>query len=727
MEWYQRYSIEYVSSFLSHMKKLFVVESPTKVKVISKYLPKDYDVIATYGHISELSRNSLISSNPEVELLAANPSVNPNKKFKLLWTTKRKLKHKHDYDEIILATDPDREGEAISWHVSKRFKGKKISRILFNSITKKAILEALQNPRNINMHLVESYLTRLSLDYIVGFGISPILWRKLKCAKSAGRVQSVALKILAVRELEIKEFKSDRYWNITMLLDNNIILVLDSYKEKNVINDIECYEEIISKDYILREIKRTSRKISPKPPFITSTLQQEASSKLGFPPEKTMIIAQSLYEGKNSMNEGLITYMRTDSYSINKEFLLETRNFVKKEYPDLFLEREYKSKTVNAQEAHEAIRVTNLSYNPLSIKDKISSDQYKLYELIWNRMIMSQMKDAIYNNTKYTISSKDNDVLFSYNESKLAFRGFKYLNTEEDIKEEKEAINKDFKIKSFSYEEKYTQPPSRYSEASLIKTLEELGIGRPSTYATTINILKERKYVNKVNNILIPNNNGILLFSFLESYFGEYINYEFTNKLESSLDEISNGTLTRLELLDNFWNKLAESIKSVLKVENVLSTIENDLSGRLWSKEIKCCNKEMSLRVSSLSPFLVCDICNRKYSLDLNEYVVEEIAFKYNNIDVIRKIGPYGKYLEWNENGKIKRTKDTDENNFKIIATLPKKIYEFDGKDVLLKNGIYGFYINVSDINISIEDPLSLTDERVHSLIVEKLNVKSKK
>lgn len=697
--------------------KLLLVESPSKAKVLSKYLNmQEYEVMATYGHIREILPKAI--------------SIDVNNSFYINWQIKKQLKiDVNKYTEFILATDPDREGEAIAWHIIEVFKPKVVSRISLNSITQKSLHNALNHPRQIDMHLINAYLARITLDYLVGFSISPLLWRKLPGTKSAGRVQSAALRLIVERELEIRKFQPTEYWEISMSFDMHEAY-LRSYNGFNTITDISCYDDIINQVYQLTDIVTTQKQVSPKPPFMTSTLQQSASTELGFAPDKTMSIAQSLYEGKNALCEGLITYIRTDSTTIDSDFISEIRAYITQYYGNLLSNdiREYKTKVKNAQEAHEAIRVTNLLYTPDMIREYLNEDQYKLYVLIWNRMLSSQMKNAVYESTKYIITSDKQNAIFSLNTSRLLFRGYKFYQSEEVCCILNLTLNTQIHIDKWNKVQKFTSAPSRYSDASLIKELESIGIGRPSTYARIINVLKERDYIDKNTSSLMPNNKGIIVCTFLKIFFAEYINYGFTTQMEENLDAVSNGTLNYLNLLHNFWNIFEQNIKFVYSIDilNILQQIHNALSGYLWKNKIMCCNGEMLLRTSKGFPFLSCLKCNTIYCLNTQEYVHDEIAFSYNGRHVIRKNGTYGKYLEWiNDKGKHINLPDMDEQKFAIVAALPKKICQYNSYDVVLKYGRFGFYCLINKVTVSIPSSIDihdLTEKTICTLIEKKLH-----
>ena len=481
---------------------LVIVESPAKAKTINKYLGKDYTVLASYGHIRDLP--------------SKNGSVDPENKFKMIWEvdsfSKKYLKEitdvAKDSDKIILATDPDREGEAIAWHVKefldekKILKDKKIERVVFNEITKKAVINGIENPRSLEGQLVDAYMARRALDYLVGFNISPILWTKLPGSKSAGRVQSVALRLLTEREHEIEIFNPEEFWtiNVNFITSSKNILTSSiselngekiekfSFRNKEDINN--AISKIKEKKYSIKDITSKIYTRNPSGPFTTSTLQQSASSKLGFGASRTMQIAQRLYQGIeiDGDTKGLITYMRTDGTNISKEAIPLFRKYIKENYGDDYLPEQANNysgkKAKNAQEAHEAIRPTEIKNSPESIKKYLSTDQYKLYDLIWSRALSSQMQPAKFDRKTILITSEDGKNILKSSGSTVKFDGFLKLQKIDENDDEKilpEVSKGPIEIKEFNDEQHFTQPPPRFSEASLVKKLEELGIGRPST------------------------------------------------------------------------------------------------------------------------------------------------------------------------------------------------------------------------------------------------------
>ena len=577
----------YLDLKVSTLMNLVIVESPAKAKTINKYLGKDYLVLASYGHIRDLP--------------SKNGSVDPEKNFEMQWEidsfSKKYLKEITDAvdvsDKIILATDPDREGEAIAWHVKeylsskKKLKDKILERVVFNEITKNAILKAIENPRQIEIPLVEAYLARRALDYLVGFNISPILWTKLPGSKSAGRVQSVALKLITEREHEIELFKPEEYWTLssefTNLDNKNILSKLSLFEGEKIERftfknkaEINKAIEIINKSkFTVKDINSKVHKRNPLAPFTTSTLQQTASGKFGFGASRTMQIAQRLYQGIDIEGEttGLITYMRTDGTQISQEAISQFRELIKGEYGKEYLPETINTyegkKAKNAQEAHEAIRPTNINRKPNDIKKYVNADQFKLYELIWSRALSSQMNPAEFYRNSIIISSSDGKINFRANGSIVKFDGFLKVyevpDTDDDIKNilPECKVGENVNILKLNDEQHFTDPPPRYSEASLVKKMEELGIGRPSTYASIISVLSTRNYVEQINKRFHPTDRGKLISAFLEKLFTKYVDYNFTADLENQLDDITSGNVKWDKVLENFWKDFYANVASV--------------------------------------------------------------------------------------------------------------------------------------------------------------------
>ena len=564
---------------------LVIVESPAKAKTINKYLGDNYIVLASYGHIRDLH--------------SKNGSVDPEQNFKMEWEvdsfSKKYLKEITDAakesSKIILATDPDREGEAIAWHVKeylnekKLLKDKEIERVVFNEITKKAVIHGIENPRQIEPLLVDAYMARRALDYLVGFNISPILWTKLPGSKSAGRVQSVALKLITEREHSIESFNPDEFWTLSVkFTDKNkqdiiaSISQLDGNKiEKFSFKNKEDIDKAIlnikNKQFSITDISSKVIGRNPSGPFTTSTLQQTASSRLGFGASRTMQIAQKLYQGIEIEGEtiGLITYMRTDGTNLSKDAVDTFRSYIEKDLGKEYLPDEalnYSGKKAkNAQEAHEAIRPTDIIRTPQSIKKYLSPDQNKMYDLIWSRALSSQMASAKFDRNTITITSDDNQTICKTSGSVLKFDGFlKIYNTPSKDDDEgilPEMTKGPINIEALLDEQHFTQPPPRYSEASLVKKLEELGIGRPSTYASIISTIANRGYAEILNKRFFPTDRGKLISAFLEKLFSKYVDYNFTAGLEDQLDEITTGKESWIKVLEMFWKDFNNNVSEV--------------------------------------------------------------------------------------------------------------------------------------------------------------------
>ena len=590
---------------------LVIVESPAKAKTINKYLGDNYKVLASYGHIRDLP--------------SKNGSVDPDQDFKMEWEidsfSKKYLKEitdaAKDSSKIILATDPDREGEAIAWHVKeylnekKLLKDKEIERVVFNEITKKAVIHGIENPRQIEPLLVDAYMARRALDYLVGFNISPILWTKLPGSKSAGRVQSVALKLITEREHEIESFKPEEFWTLSVKfkdeknqnilasisqLDNNKIEKF-SFRNKDEIN--KAISSINQKKFSITDISSKVVNRNPSGPFTTSTLQQTASSRLGFGASRTMQIAQKLYQGVDIEGEtiGLITYMRTDGTNLSKDAVVAFRDYIKKEIGNEYLPESalnYSGKKAkNAQEAHEAIRPTDVIRTPQSVKKYLSTDQNKLYDLIWSRALSSQMQSAKFDRNTITITSNNNDTVCKASGSVLKFDGFlKIYNNQgkDDDENILPSVSKGLvNIESLIDEQHFTQPPPRYSEASLVKKLEELGIGRPSTYASIISTIANRGYAEILNKRFFPTDRGKLISAFLEKLFSKYVDYNFTAGLEDQLDEITTGKESWIKVLELFWKDFNNNVSEVKekRTREVLDLLNDSLGDLVFDKDDK--------------------------------------------------------------------------------------------------------------------------------------------
>ena len=761
---------------------LVIVESPAKAKTINKYLGKDYLVLASYGHIRDLP--------------SKNGSVDPDNKFEMLWEidsfSKKYLKEitnaAEDSKKIILATDPDREGEAIAWHVKevleskKLLKGKKLERVVFNEITKNAILEAIKNPRDIHLPLVKAYLARRALDYLVGFNISPILWTKLPGSKSAGRVQSVALKLITEREKEIELFNPEEYWTLTSDFtnkdDKNIISKLSLFNGEKIErfyfknkNEIDQAISVINKSkFTIKDVNTKVFKRNPLAPFTTSTLQQTASGKFGFGASRTMQIAQRLYQGIDIEGEttGLITYMRTDGTNISKEAINEFRELIKNDFGDQFLPDQPNNfagkKAKNAQEAHEAIRPTNINRKPADIKKYVNADQHKLYDLIWSRALSSQMNPAEFNRNTILISSKDEKINFRTTGSVIKFEGFLKIyevqETDEDAKNilPDVKVGDDVNILKLNDEQHFTDPPPRFSEASLVKKMEELGIGRPSTYASIISVLSTRNYVEQINKRFHPTDRGKLISAFLEKLFSKYVDYNFTAELENQLDEITSGKIEWIEVLNNFWKDFYENVGKVKekRTREVLDLLNESLGALIFDRDSNdaidrkcklCSGGELSLKNSFRGgAFIGCsNYPECKFTRPLSK---AKAAAQYNlaepkligqnefGKDIYLKNGRFGPYLQYekeleasvDEDKKKKKKKkkkvkendhlknvsipkgiEVDNVNLKqanFLCSLPKIIGQHPetGKDIILNSGRFGPYLKCENKSARLEN-----------------------
>ncbi|HAS90404.1 MAG TPA: type I DNA topoisomerase, partial [Desulfovibrio sp.] len=562
-------------------KDLIVVESPAKVKTISKFLGRNYQVAASVGHVRDLPKNKL--GVEEDGDFTPQYQVIPGKEDVVNKLKKAAAKAGH----VFLAPDPDREGEAISWHLQEELQRRKVlkdlnvSRVVFNEITKSAIVTAIDQARELDQDLIDAYMVRRALDYLVGFSISPVLWRKLPGSRSAGRVQSVALRLICDREAEIEAFRPEEYWSVaaTLTAPNGQpfearLTHFDGEKlDKMSLGNQGIAEAALNAvkagSYTISETENKTVRRNPYAPFTTSTLQQEASRKLGFGATKTMTLAQRLYEGTDIGGEtvGLITYMRTDSTTLSMEAINSSRNLIQKEFGENYLPsspRIYKTKAKNAQEAHEAIRPTDLSRHPKQMADYLENDQLRLYELIWKRTMASQMESAVFDQMAVVIPSSDKRVSLRATGSVLKFDGFLTLYTEskdDDPSDDDEkskrlpamAKGDDTPLKDAAAEQHFTQPPPRFTEASLVKKLEELGIGRPSTYASILKLLQDRDYVVLDKRRFQPQERGRLVTSFLAAFFERYVDYGFTAALEEKLDDISDGQKDWKAVLREFW------------------------------------------------------------------------------------------------------------------------------------------------------------------------------
>src|SRR5210317_1109667 len=745
---------------------LVIVESPAKAKTINKYLGNDYVVLASFGHVRDLP--------------SKNGSVDTDNNFNMTWeidvASKKHIKEiaeaAKDSSKIILATDPDREGEAIAWHVKhileekNLLKDKKVERVVFNEITKKAVVHGIENPRDINIELVNAYLERRALDYLVGFNISPILWTKLPGSKSAGRVHSVALKIIVEREHEIELFNPAEFWTIGVIFKNNenrdFHAKLNTYNSqkiekfsfKNEIDAKNAVETIEKHEFVVTNIESKPFKRNPYAPFRTSTMQQDASRKLGFGASRTMQIAQRLYQGIDIDGEttGLITYMRTDGTDISLEAVADCRKYINEEIGEKYLPKEARNysgkKAKNAQEAHEAVRPTDINRTPESLKSKLDKDQFRLYELIWNRTVSSQMESAEFERTAVDLANNDKSIVFRANGSIQKFDGF--LKLYQDIKDEDDKEKEDNEednllpevrenelapLEKILNEQKFTQPPPRYSEASLVKKLEELGIGRPSTYASIISVLSTRNYVEVINKKFIPTDRGKLITAFLDKLFNKYVDYNFTANIEDTLDEITSGKIKWIDVLSQFWEQFNINVNEVkeLRTRAILDMLNESLADIIFDKdesgsvERKCqCGGELSLKVGRFGAFIGCaNYPECKFTRPLSKIKAAQETFmsepkEIGETDDGKKItlkkGRFGPYLQvGNEEKEMKNFSipkgispdEVDIGKAKFLSGLPKVIgkYPDNNEDITLNNGRFGPYVKCSNKSATLDSP----------------------
>ncbi len=680
-------------------KNLVIVESPAKAKTINKYLGSDYEVLASFGHVRDLVNK--------------DGSVLPDEDFAMKWQLgdraeknvkdiKRALKKA---DAIYLAPDPDREGEAIAWHIYELLndegllEGKTIHRVTFNEITKTAVKKAFENARGLDQPLIDAYLARRALDYLVGFNISPILWRKLPGSRSAGRVQSVALRLICERETEIELFKPQEYWSIetrlhtpdgapfTARLTHIAGNKLGKFDIPSEADAMAAVERIKNKNLSIQKIEKKHVKRSPYAPFITSSLQMEASRKLGMSASNTMRLAQRLYEG-TSEDGGLITYMRTDGTTLSEDAVKQCRSVISNDYGSKYLPdapRLYKSKAKNAQEAHEAIRPTDLTRTPESMRGKLENDQWRLYDLIWKRTIASQMENAIMDQMKVDISDGTDDVILRANGSVVAFDGFLTLYQEDSDDEDSKNENDrrlppmkehdHTKLVDTKPNQHFTQPPPRYSEASLVKRLEELGIGRPSTYASILQVLRDRNYVRMEKRRFVPEDRGRLVTTFLSKFFARYVDYGFTANLEEELDAIAAGNAKWKETLQAFWTDFKKAVDETkgLTITDVIDHLDAELGAHFFpegdeSRKCTACADNKDLEEGRLG----------------------------------LKLGKFGAFIGCSNYPTCKFTRplvvpNGDENDDAALANEPKILGQEPGtgRTVSLRRGPYGPYVQI--------------------------------
>ena len=732
--------------------KLLIVESPTKAKNIQKYLGSEFKVFASYGHVYEIpSKRGSIDIEDNFHIKYQVPERSKIYLNKILESCKKDT-------QIFLATDPDREGEVISHHIAIEIENKKIlktkkqiQRITFNSINKESVKKAIENPRKIDIDLVNAQQARRALDYLVGFNLSPVLWRKIPGSMSAGRVQSVALRLICEKDSDIFGFKPEKYWVIhgkfekKESFESELILLegkkIEKFSFKNQKSVTEAVKKIQNIEFSVSEIKKKKAETKPHSPFTTSTLQQDASSKLGFNPKRTMQIAQKLYEGIKINKDvvGLITYMRTDGIYIDSSAIENIRSQIKELYGDSYLPkkiREYKNKIKNAQEAHEAIRPINFEMTPSKIEQYLTDEQFKLYDLIWRRTVASQMEGAIFDQTQVIISSKDSSSQFQTSGSILAFDGFHKIystRTKDNLLpqlKKGDALKTDeiIDIKS------ETKPPAHFSEASLIKKLEELGIGRPSTYTTILSVLQDRKYIKLENKKLISEDRGKVVNAFLFNFFTKYVDYNFTANLEDQLDEIANGKSDWIKVLQNFWTEFIKKINEVseIKTEDVAEKLNKFLSNILFKdKERECpkCKKGvLGMRFSKFGVFIACNQypeCKHIENIDSNkgklidEKYPRSIGKDSSGREITISRGPYGLYLQMeNDDAKMKNVQIPAAINEEMmdiplaekLLSLPMNLGFFPKTTKQIKIGLgkFGGYIFFENTYISIKNELEL-------------------
>ncbi|WP_242222280.1 type I DNA topoisomerase [Shinella zoogloeoides] len=765
-----------------------VVESPAKAKTINKYLGPGYKVLASFGHVRDLP--------------AKDGSVRPDEDFEMSWevdsASAKRMKDIADAvkssDGLILATDPDREGEAISWHVldvlkKKRVIGDKpVQRVVFNAITKSAVLDAMRNPRDIDIALVDAYLARRALDYLVGFNLSPVLWRKLPGARSAGRVQSVALRLVCDRESEIERFVSEEYWNLSALLKTprgdefEARLVSAEGKRlqaKSIGNGEEANRLKTLLDgaaYRVESVEAKPTKRNPAPPFTTSTLQQAASSKLGFSASRTMQVAQRLYEGIDIGGEtvGLITYMRTDGVQMAPEAIDAARRAVGEQFGARYVPekpRFYSTKAKNAQEAHEAIRPTSFDRTPDQVRRYLDPDQLRLYDLVWKRGIASQMASAEIERTTVEIEADNGGRKAGLRAtgSVIRFDGFiaAYTDQKEDGEQSDDGdedgrlpeinANEAVAKQKINATQHFTEPPPRYSEASLIKKMEELGIGRPSTYAATLATLRDREYIIIDKRKLIPEAKGRLVTAFLESFFTRYVEYDFTADLEEKLDKISAGELDWKQVLRDFWKDFFAQIEDTkeLRVTNVLDALNEELAPLVFPKREDgsdpricqvCGTGKLSLKLGKFGAFVGCSNypeCNytRQLSADGGSDAEAAASNEPQNLgkdphtgeDVTLRSGRFGPYVQRGDGKEAKRASlpkgwtpaSIDHEKALALLSLPRDIGQHPetGKMISAGLGRYGPFLlhDGSYANLeTVEDVFSIGLNRAVTVIADK-------
>ena len=765
---------------------IVVVESPAKAKTINKYLGAGYEVLASFGHIRDLP--------------AKDGSVDPDNDFRMIWEVDAKSNQRLNdiakalkgADKLILATDPDREGEAISWHVLEVLKEKNalkkqtVERVVFNAITKQAVTEAMKHPRIIDAALVDAYLARRALDYLVGFTLSPVLWRKLPGARSAGRVQSVALRLVCDRELEIEKFVAREYWSISATLATPRqetfearLVSADGQKITRLDIGSGAEAEAFTRDleaatFKVAAVEAKPARRNPPPPFTTSTMQQEASRKLGFSPAHTMRLAQRLYEGIDIDGEtvGLITYMRTDGIDMASEAITAVRQMIGKDYGASYVPqapRTYQNKSKNAQEAHEAIRPTDPNRSPKNVARSVDRDQARLYELIWNRTVASQMQSAELERTTVDIVAKvsGRNLELRATGQVVKFDGFLTLYQEghDEADEDEEsrrlpAISERelLEKQAINSSQHFTEPPPRYSEAALVKRMEELGIGRPSTYASILQVLQDRGYVRIDKKRLMPEDKGRVVVGFLESFFQRYVEYDFTANLEEQLDRISNSEIDWKKVLTDFWVDFIGAVNEIkdLRITQVLDALNDLLAPHIFPPRLEggdprqcpnCATGKLSLKVGRFGAFIGCSNypeCNftrqmtpgANGGLNGTKVLGEDPA---TGLEVSLRGGRFGPYLQLGETSKEKGAEkpkraglpkglapdDVDLEKALALLALPREvgIHPEDGEPIVAGIGRFGPYVKHGKTYANIdsnEDVLTVGLNRAVTLIADK-------
>ena len=766
----------------SLMTSVVIVESPAKAKTINKYLGRGYTVLASYGHVRDLPPK--------------DGSVRPDDDFAMSWLVDQKAEKRlkeiakavKGADHLYLATDPDREGEAISWHVGeilrerKALKGVDVKRVAFNEVTKQAVLDAFKHPREVDRELVDAYLARRALDYLVGFTLSPVLWRKLPGSRSAGRVQSVALRLVCEREAEIEAFKPREYWTVevefvtpsgerfTARLTHLDGKKLDKFDLATEAAARAAADTILrGQDYRVTSVEKRQIRRTPPPPFTTSTLQQEASRKLGLGASRTMRIAQRLYEGVDLDGEtvGLITYMRTDGVTLSNEAIAAARRLIAQDYGKEYVPDEpriYRTQAKNAQEAHEAIRPTDMALRPPHAAKALDQEQRNLYDLIWKRAVASQMAQALIDQVAADIEPADGSVTLRATGSTVAFPGFLALYHEDadDPGEEEEGgrlpalAERDRLTRGeVTPEQHFTQPPPRYTEASLVKKLEELGIGRPSTYASILQVLQDRNYVRLDRKRFVPEDRGRLVTAFLTSFFDRIIEYGFTADLENKLDDISGGRIPWRQVLEEFWRDFSAAVDETkdLNITQVIATLDELLGRHFFPDDgtksdprlCPVCNQgRLGLKLGRFGAFIACsNYPNCRYTRPLgiegqNGDGAELVSPKELGTDpdtglpVSLRKGPYGTYVQLGDGEKPKRSSlpkgipiadVTLESALKLLA-LPREVgnHPEDGEPIVAGLGRFGPYVRHGKTFKSLapdDDVLTIGLNRAVSLLAE--------